>query len=114
MGLLELLHSQDRLVWTRTAGIKTLCITAGGPWGNGKYQSFDGKFKNELLNSEGIYSLKEAGKRGSVENLRTPAAGTPYGQALSSLYDCPPGPETRLPPAFGTDTHGVEAQYQIL
>ena len=38
----------------------TLYIEPGSPWQNGYNESFNGKLRDELLNGEIFYSLKEA------------------------------------------------------
>ncbi len=41
--------------------VQTLDISSGSPWKNGYKESFhDGKFRDELLNGETFYTLKEA------------------------------------------------------
>lgn len=40
--------------------VKTLFIEPGSPWENGYNESFNGKLRNELLNGEVFYTLKEA------------------------------------------------------
>ena len=39
---------------------ETLFIERGSPWENGYIESFNGKLRDELLNREIFYSLKEA------------------------------------------------------
>ena len=46
--------------WLNRLGVQTLFIEPGSPWENGYNESFNGKFRNELLNGEIFYSLKEA------------------------------------------------------
>jgi putative transposase len=46
--------------WMATLEIRPLFITPGSPWENGFVESFNGKMRNELLNGEIFYSLKEA------------------------------------------------------
>jgi putative transposase len=41
-------------------GAKTLYIEPGSPWENGYCESFNGKLRDECLNGEIFYSLKEA------------------------------------------------------
>lgn len=41
-------------------GVKTLSIEPGSPWENGSVESFNGKLRDEPLNGEIFYSLKEA------------------------------------------------------
>jgi len=46
--------------WLATVGAKTLYIEPGSPWENGYNESFNGKLRDECLNQEIFYSLKEA------------------------------------------------------
>ena len=46
--------------WLHELGVKTLYIEPGSPWENGYCESFNGKLRNECLNQEIFYSLKEA------------------------------------------------------
>jgi transposase InsO family protein len=41
-------------------GAKTAYIEPGSPWENGYCESFNGKLRDELLNDEIFYTLKEA------------------------------------------------------
>lgn len=49
-------------------GVKTAYITPGSPWENGFIERFNGTLRDELLNREVFYSLKEA--RLLIENFR--------------------------------------------
>jgi transposase InsO family protein len=46
--------------WLARLGTKTLYIPPGSPWENGYCESFNGKLRNELLNGEIFYTLREA------------------------------------------------------
>jgi len=46
--------------WLTSVGAKTLYIEPGSPWENGYCESFNGRLRDELLNGEIFYSLKEA------------------------------------------------------
>lgn len=46
--------------WLGTLGTKPLFIEPGSPWENGYCESFNGKLRDECLNGEIFYSLKEA------------------------------------------------------
>jgi transposase InsO family protein len=46
--------------WLKRRQVKTLYIEPGSPWENGYNESFNGKFRDELLNRELFYSLAEA------------------------------------------------------
>ena len=41
-------------------GVKTLYIEPGSPWENGYNESFNSKLRDEILNTEIFYTLKEA------------------------------------------------------
>jgi len=46
--------------WLGRVGVKTLFIEPGSPWENGYDESFNGKLRDELLNTEIFYTLMEA------------------------------------------------------
>lgn len=46
--------------WIAAVGAKTAYIEPGSPWENGFYESFNGRMRDELLNGEIFYSLREA------------------------------------------------------
>ena len=46
--------------WLKRIGVTTLFIEPGSPWENGYNESFNGKLRDELLNGEIFYTLKEA------------------------------------------------------
>ena len=46
--------------WIAAVGTKTAYIEPGSPWENGYCESFNARFRDELLNGELFYSLKEA------------------------------------------------------
>jgi len=46
--------------WLGRVGTQTLYIERGSPWENGYCESFNGKLRDECLNGEIFYSLKEA------------------------------------------------------
>jgi putative transposase len=46
--------------WLSRVGVKTLYIEPGSPWENGYNESFNGKLRDELLNGEIFYTLREA------------------------------------------------------
>jgi transposase InsO family protein len=78
--------------WLERLGVKTLFIEPGSPWENGYIESFNGKFRDELLNGEIFDTLVEA--RVIVERWRRE-----YNQRRphSSLGYAPPAPEALLP-----------------
>ena len=46
--------------WLRRLAVKPLFIEPGSPWENGYIESFNGKMRDELLDQEIFYSIKEA------------------------------------------------------
>ncbi len=46
--------------WLGRVGVRTLFIAPGSPWENGYNESFNGKLKDELINREIFYTLREA------------------------------------------------------
>jgi putative transposase len=46
--------------WLSKVGTGTLYIEPGSPWENGYCESFNGKLREECLNGEIFYSLREA------------------------------------------------------
>ena len=46
--------------WLSMTGEKTLFVEPGSPWENGYNESFNGKLRDELLDGEIFYTLKEA------------------------------------------------------
>ena len=45
--------------WLASVGAKTLYIEPGSPWENGYCESFNSKLRDEFLNGEIFYSMKE-------------------------------------------------------
>lgn len=45
--------------WINAVGAKTALIEPGSPWGNGYCESFNARLRDELLNGEIFYSLRE-------------------------------------------------------
>jgi transposase InsO family protein len=54
--------------WLSGLGTKSLYIEPGSPWENGYCESFNGKLRDECLNGEIFYSLREA--QVVIENWR--------------------------------------------
>jgi putative transposase len=79
--------------WLTHIGVKTLFIEPGSPWENGYNESFNGKFRDELLNREIFFTLTEA--KLIIENWRR---GYNTIRPHSSLDGRPPAPEAILPP----------------
>jgi transposase InsO family protein len=78
--------------WLSAVGAQTLYIEPGSPWENGYCESFNGKFRDECLNGEIFYSLKEA--QVVIEQWRVQ-----YNEVRphSSLGYRPPAPKAILP-----------------
>jgi len=78
--------------WLLSVGVKTLYIEPGSPWENGYIESFNGKFRDELLNCEIFETLFEA--KVLIERWRKEYnTFRPH----SSLGYLPPTPETVEP-----------------
>jgi transposase InsO family protein len=82
--------------WLGKVGTGTLYIEPGSPWENGYCESFNGKLRDEFLNGEIFYSLKEAQiltERWRVEyNTERPHSALGYR---------PPAPQAILPKGHG-------------
>jgi transposase InsO family protein len=78
--------------WLASVGAKTLYIAPGSPWENGYCESFNGKLRDELLNGEIFYSLKEA--RVVIEQWRKHYNTV---RPHSSLGYRPPAPQASNP-----------------
>lgn len=84
--------------WLTSLGTKSLYIEPGSPWENGYCESFNGKLRDELLNGEIFYSLKEA--KVVIEKWRTHYnTKRPH----SSLGYRPPAPLTSAPKPIPLD-----------
>ena len=82
--------------WLPKVGVQTLFIEPGSPWENGYCESFNGKLRDELLNGEIFYSIKEV-------QILTESWRRQYNQVRphSSLGYRPPAPQvikTRIEP----------------
>ena len=51
--------AKDLRKWLADTGAKTLYIEPGSPWENGYCESFNSKLRDEFLNGEIFYSMKE-------------------------------------------------------
>ena len=78
--------------WIGALGVKTAYIEPGSPWENGYNESFNGKLRDELLNTEIFYTLKEA--QVLIEQWRRH-----YNEVRphSSLGYRPPAPVAKIP-----------------
>jgi len=84
--------------WLTQVGAKTLYIEPGSPWENGYCESFNGKLRDELLNGEIFYSLKEA--QIVIEQWRKHYNTV---RPHSALNYRPPAPQTFVPSAHHLD-----------
>ena len=78
--------------WLKRLGTETIYITPGSPWENGYCESFNGKLRDELLNGEIFYTLKEA--QVVIESWRCHYNTI---RPHSALQYRPPAPETTPP-----------------
>ena len=76
--------------WLGNVGTGTLYIEPGSPWENGYCESFNGKMRDECLNGEIFYSLKEAQiviEQWRVEyNTRRPHSALGYRPPAPAAY----------------------------
>ena len=92
--------------WIKAVGAKTAYIVPGSPWENGYCESFNARFRDELLNGEIFYTLEEAKsssnnggntttRRGpmvhwaTVRRLRKPSSKWTKGRSCTNIQ---PGP----------------------
>ena len=84
--------------WLSELGTKSLYIEPGSPWENGYCESFNGKLRDECLNGEIFYSLREA--QVVIESWRIHYnTKRPH----SALGYRPPAPVTITPPPPALD-----------
>jgi transposase InsO family protein len=84
--------------WLANLGAQTLYIEPGSPWENGYCESFNGKLRDECLNGEIFYSLKEA--TAVIEQWRKHYNTC---RPHSSLGYRPPAPQTSAPKILHLD-----------
>jgi transposase InsO family protein len=58
--LVAAIHKTPLVAFPRFAGAKTAYIERGSPWENGYIESFNARLRDELLEGEIFYSLREA------------------------------------------------------
>ena len=78
--------------WIAAVGAQTAYIEPGSPWENGYCESFNARFRDELLNGEIFYTLKEA--QTVIEQWRRHYNTV---RPHSALGYRPPAPETIIP-----------------
>ena len=86
--------------WLAGLGTAPLYIEPGSPWENGYCESFNGKLRDECLNQEIFYSLKEA--RVVIEQWRNQYNTI---RPHSSLGYRPPAPQTSTGKPHHLDRH---------
>jgi putative transposase len=85
--------------WIGAVGAKTAYITPGSPWENGFIESFNARLRDELLDGEIFYTLREA--QIVIESWRRhyntvrPHASIGY-RAPAPECSCQPSPHGRL------------------
>ena len=86
--------AKDVRSWIGAVGVKIAFIEPGSPWENGYIESFNARFRDELLNREIFYSLREA-------QIIIEGWGKHYNTVRphSALGYRPPAPETIIPPS---------------
>ena len=77
--------------WIKAVGSKTAYIEPGSPWENGYVESFNARLRDELLNGEIFYSLREA--EIVIESWRRHYNTV---RPLASLGYRPPAPEVLI------------------
>lgn len=82
--------------WLGRLCLGTLFIEPGSPWENGYIESFNGKLRDELLNLEIFYTMKES--RILIEQWRRHYNGV---RPHSALGYRPPAPNTIAFPVIG-------------
>ena len=90
--------------WLANLGVTTLFVEPGSPWENGYVESFNGKLRDELLNGELFYSLKEA--QILIEHWRREYN---HLRPHSSLGGRPPAPETIVWPELSLKEYAPPA-----
>ena len=94
--------AKDLRKWLADTGAKTLYIEPGSPWENGYCESFNSKLRDEFLNGELFYSMKEL--RVLAERWRIHYNTV---RPHSSLGYRPPAPEAWTRPSFGSGEPGI-------
>ena len=84
--------AEDLRKWLADIGARTLYIEPGSPWENGYCESFNSKLRDEFLNGEIFYSMKEL--RVLAEPWRVHYNTV---RPHSSLGYRPPAPQACLP-----------------
>ena len=100
--------------WLKENGIKTIYIEPGSPWQNGFVESFHGRFRDECLNREQLWTLTEArvvvGDYRQEYNLERPHSRLGYeSPAVFAARSYPfPAPVGLRPPSTGNGQRTTE------
>ena len=94
--------ARDLRKWLADTGAKTLYIEPGSPWENGYCESFNSKLRDEFLNGEIFYSMKEI--RVLAERWRVHYNTV---RPHSSLGYRPPAPEAWITTSLGCGEAGI-------
>jgi putative transposase len=94
--------------WLKDQQIKTIYIEPGSPWQNGFVESFHGKFRDECLNREQLWTLTEArvvigDYRGEYNQLRPHSKLGYLSPARFAGQPCPSLASVGLRPPFARD-----------
>ena len=84
--------AQNLRDWLAAVGAKTAYIMPGSPWENGYCESFNARFRDELLSGEVFYTLREA--QILIERWRHHYNTV---RPHSALGYRPPAPESMMP-----------------
>jgi putative transposase len=101
--------ARDLRKWLAGTGAKTAYIEPGSPWENGYCESFNSKLRDEFLNGELFYSMKEI--RVLAERWRVHYNTI---RPHSSLGYRPPAPEARLPKSLGYGEVETATRFPLL
>jgi transposase InsO family protein len=101
--------AKDLRQWLINTGAKTLYIEPGSPWENGYCESFNSKLRDEFLNGEIFYSLKEL--RVLAERWRVHYNTV---RPHSSLGYRPPAPEAWLANSKGHGEVETATRFPLL
>ena len=100
--------------WLKEHEIRTIYIEPGSPWQNGFVESFHGRFRDECLNREQLWTLTEArvvvGDYRQEYNLERPHSRLGYeSPAVFAARSCPfPAPVGLRPPSTGNGQRTTE------
>lgn len=94
--------------WLKDNRIKTIYIEPGSPWQNGFVESFHGRFRDECLNREQLWTLTEArvvvGDFRQKYNQVRPHSRLGYeSPAVFAARNCPSPAPVRLRPPYARD-----------